>query len=227
MINKLDLVSIISKYYLNGMNESVKWEIKDNNLTIKFTAPDKSMIGKVTYEGFELEDSTVGISNTTQLNKLLAITNGYLSLEYFKQHKLITKLIVADNLELAEEQMWELWFAYQGEQWMGEVDYPGSFNIRDTGKEIEQLQIAANTNPADPRVKAAIDMKILDWLDLDEDELAALADPRIISLDTVPEENAEFMPHVMINPITGEQRTVTSQEEHIVLANQGWIHEEE
>jgi hypothetical protein len=110
---------------------------------------------------------------------------------------------------------------------MGEVDYPGSFNIRDTGKEIEQLQIAANTNPADPRVKAAIDMKILDWLDLDEDELAALADPRIISLDTVPEENAEFMPHVMINPITGEQRTVTSQEEHIVLANQGWIHEEE
>ena len=97
MINKLDLVSIISKYYLNGMNEAVKWEIENNNLTIKFTAPDRSMIGKVTYEGFELEDSTVGISNTTQLNKLLAITNGYLSLEYFKQHKLITKLIVADN----------------------------------------------------------------------------------------------------------------------------------
>ena len=97
MINKTDLVSVISKYYLNGMNEAVKWEIKDNTLTIKFTAPDKSMIGVVTHEGFELEDSTVGISNTTQLNKLLAITNGYLSLEYFKQHKLITKLIIADN----------------------------------------------------------------------------------------------------------------------------------
>ena len=97
MINKLDLTSIISKYYLNGMNEAVKWEIKDNSLTIKFTAPDKSMIGVVTHEGFELEDSTVGISNTTQLNKLIAITNGYLSLEYFKQHKLITKLIIADN----------------------------------------------------------------------------------------------------------------------------------
>ena len=97
MINKLDLQSIISKYYLNGMNEAVKWEIKDNNLTIKFTAPDRSMVGVVTYEGFELEDSEVGISNTTQLNKLLAITNGYLNLEYFKQHKLITKLIIADN----------------------------------------------------------------------------------------------------------------------------------
>ena len=97
MINKADLTSIISKYYLNGMNEAVKWEIKDNNLTIKFTSPDRSMIGVVTYEGFELEDSTIGISNTTQLNKLLNITNGYLSLEYQKQHKMIIKLIVADN----------------------------------------------------------------------------------------------------------------------------------
>jgi hypothetical protein len=97
MINKLDLVSIISKYYLNGMNEAVKWDIKDSKLTIKFTAPDRSMIGVVTCDDFELEDSSIAISNTTQLNKLLAITNGYLDLSYVKQHKLITKLIIADN----------------------------------------------------------------------------------------------------------------------------------
>lgn len=134
----------------------------------------------------------------------------------------------ADNLELAEEQMWDLWFMYQGEQWMGSVDYPGSFNIRDTGKEIEQLQIAANTNPADPRVKAAIDMKILDWLELDEDELTALRDTRIVNLDTVPEEDDKYVfePHIMVDPITGEQRNVVTQEEHIVLANQGWYHKE-
>ena len=69
----------------------------------------------------------------------------------------------ADNLELAEEQMWELWFAYQGEQWMGSVDYPGSFNIRDTGKEIEQLQIAKNT-ATDPVVLRKIDEHILEWM---------------------------------------------------------------
>jgi len=97
MINKLDLVSIISKYFLNGKNEAVKWDIVDNKLTIKFKAPDKSMIGSVTCDNFDLEDSSIGISNTTQLLKLLAITNGPLSLEYIKQHKLITKLIVADN----------------------------------------------------------------------------------------------------------------------------------
>ena len=97
MINKLDLVSIISKYFLNGKNEAVKWDIKDNKLTIKFKAPDKAMIGSVTCDTFDLEDSSIGISNTTQLLKLLAITNGPLSLEYTKQHKYITKLIVADN----------------------------------------------------------------------------------------------------------------------------------
>ena len=97
MINKLDLTSIISKYYLSGMNEAVKWEIKDNTLTIKFTAPDRSMLGVVTHSNFDLEDSTIGISNTTQLNKLLAITNNYLDLKYTKNHKLITKLIISDN----------------------------------------------------------------------------------------------------------------------------------
>ena len=97
MINKPELLSIISKYHLNGLNEAVRWEIKNNKLIIKFTSPDRSMIGVVTCDNFELEDSSVGISNTTQLNKLLAITNGYLKLEYFKQHKLITKLIVSDN----------------------------------------------------------------------------------------------------------------------------------
>lgn len=97
MINKLDLVSIISKYYLNGKNEAVKWDISNNKLIIKFKAPDKSMIGSVTCDNFDLEDSSIGISNTTQLLKLLAITNGPLSLEFIKQHKLITKLVIADN----------------------------------------------------------------------------------------------------------------------------------
>jgi hypothetical protein len=97
MINKADLVSIISKYYLNGLNEAVKWEIKDKKLIIKFTTSNNTMIGTVTYDGVELEDSTIGISNTSQLNKLINITNGYLKLEYFKQHKLITKLIISDN----------------------------------------------------------------------------------------------------------------------------------
>ena len=79
------------------MIEAVRWEIKDGTIKIRFNAPSKEMIGEVEYTGFPLEDSTIAISNTTQLNKLIAITNGYLNLEYKKHHQLITKLMIADN----------------------------------------------------------------------------------------------------------------------------------
>lgn len=97
MIDKLTLTSIISKYYLNGMIEAVRWDIKDKKLDIKFTAPSKEMIGNITYKNMPLEDSTIGISSTTQLNKLIHITGGYIDLNYIKQNKILTKLIIADK----------------------------------------------------------------------------------------------------------------------------------
>ena len=54
------------------------------------------------------------------------------------------------------------------------IDYPGSFNIRDTASEINQLSTAANTAPADPRVKAAIDYRIMQWLDMSAEEMAEI-----------------------------------------------------
>ena len=97
MIDKSNLVSIISKYHLGGTVEAVRWDIKDNQLGINFNSPAKDLLDKIEYKDFPLEDSTVAFSNTTQLTKLIAITNGYLNLEYTKQHKLITKLIISDN----------------------------------------------------------------------------------------------------------------------------------
>ena len=97
MIQKLHLTSAISKYYLNGMNEAVIWEIKDNTLNVKFNAPSKEMLGSVMFRNVPLEDSKIGISNTTQLNKLLHITNGTLELSYIKNKNIPYKLIVADR----------------------------------------------------------------------------------------------------------------------------------
>lgn len=132
----------------------------------------------------------------------------------------------ADQMELAEEQMWRLWSAYMGVGYAIEIEYPGSFNIRDTDMEIQQLQVAANTNPADPRVKAAIDMKILDWLGLDEDELTALKNPDLIDLSAVPEseDRTEFyMGQAMIDPESGIVTIAASPDEELAMAKQGWI----
>jgi hypothetical protein len=98
MISKLQLQSIIEKYHLNGLIENVKWEIdKNKQLTINFTAPSREMIGSITYQGFPLPESKIGINNTTQLDKLLSITAGELMLDYSREGKIISKLLIADN----------------------------------------------------------------------------------------------------------------------------------
>jgi hypothetical protein len=97
MIQKFELQAVINKYYLNGLVESVKWEIKNKKLSIKYTSPTKEMIGEVTHSNFPLEDSNVGISNTSQLLKLRGITGGEVMINYIKNNKVFTKLIISDN----------------------------------------------------------------------------------------------------------------------------------
>jgi hypothetical protein len=97
LISKFELQAVINKYYIGGLIEAVKWEIKDKQLSIKFTAPTKEMLGEVTHTKFNLEDSSIGISNTSQLIKLINITNGDVMLQFLKSHKVFTKLIVSDN----------------------------------------------------------------------------------------------------------------------------------
>jgi hypothetical protein len=97
LIKKLELQSVINKFYLNGLIESVKWEIQDQQLSIKLTSPTREMIGEITHSNFKLPDSNIGISNTTQLLKLINITNGDITLDFLKQGKIFNKLIISDN----------------------------------------------------------------------------------------------------------------------------------
>ena len=96
MINKGELQSVISKYNLGGIIYAVKWSIQDKQLNIKFNAPSRDMIGQVTYNNFELENSEIAIYNTTQLDKLLSITSGVLNLQLEKSGKIFSKLVIED-----------------------------------------------------------------------------------------------------------------------------------
>jgi hypothetical protein len=76
----------------------------------------------------------------------------------------------ADNLELAEEQLWHMYAEYQGQTWAGEVEYPGSFNIRDTGREVEQL-VKAKSAATDPVMLRVIDEHLIELLDEEKSRL--------------------------------------------------------
>jgi hypothetical protein len=72
-MQKQTLTSIIDKYHLNGTVESVKWDIKNKNITVDFITPMKNLVGKVTSPNFDLDDTQVGIYNTSQFYKLVKI----------------------------------------------------------------------------------------------------------------------------------------------------------
>lgn len=110
----------------------------------------------------------------------------------------------ADNLELAEEQIWRLFADYVGAQWTGKIDYPGSFNIRDTATEINQLRTAAETVGDDPQAKREIVGAVMQWMGIDN-------------------YVTEFQPHIMVSP-EGEQVVAETEAEHLALAAQGYTH---
>ena len=129
----------------------------------------------------------------------------------------------ADNLELAEEQIWQLFGIYQGRSWEGEIKYPDSFNIRDTNREIEELA-RAKSAATDPRVLYAIDHEILEVLGEDAD----LIMPEYVATQAqaLPAEPL-FEAHTMYNPETGEEVIARTEQEHIAYMEQGYIHKEE
>ena len=95
MINKNSLESLIQKYYLNGLNNQVKWRIKDNTLTVY--AGVKGRACKVYLEDFNFEDCELGIFDTHKLSKLLSITSGELMITTEKNNQLHRKLYLADS----------------------------------------------------------------------------------------------------------------------------------
>jgi hypothetical protein len=136
----------------------------------------------------------------------------------------------ADQMELAEEQLWRLFGLYQRMEWQGEIEYPNSFNIRDDSREFSQLAAAKSAATA-PETLRIIDFRVRELLEdptlyqtaelgPDED-----TEPEMeLSADSV---SGAFTPHIMLNPETGEQHMATTPEEHLALAAQGYIHPEE
>ena len=96
------LQDVIEKYYLGGLVERVKIQITDKTLTTKFISAQKNLVGVLEAPNVELEDCEFGIYDTSQLLKLINITNHFLVLGIEKQGKVANKLIIADNEYILE-----------------------------------------------------------------------------------------------------------------------------
>ena len=95
-MDKQQLVSVIEKYYLNGIHEKVKWTVKDKKITILFTSATKDLAGSVEADNFDIEDCTLGVYDTNKLLKLIGITNQFVQLNIESKNGIATKLNIAD-----------------------------------------------------------------------------------------------------------------------------------
>jgi len=128
----------------------------------------------------------------------------------------------ADQMELAEESIWRLFCRYQGFVWDGEIEYPDSFNIRDTQREINQL-VSAKSAATDPRVLNIIDHELLEALG--EDPALVLTTQEYLPPEQLPAEEP-FKPHKMVDPATGKEYIARTEAEHLAYAELGYVHEE-
>jgi hypothetical protein len=98
-MNKQELVRFINKYYLNGVVNSVVLNSKSDTqvLSTRFISGDKTLLGDLTVDKWDFEDSDVGIYNTEQLLKLLSVMDNDIELSLSKSGNKSLALKVSDS----------------------------------------------------------------------------------------------------------------------------------
>ena len=133
MVNKNTLIDFINKYYLGGINNTVKWVIKDNVLQVN--AGISGRVCQIKLKNFTFENTELGIFDTNKLLKLISVTQGELLVSTEKQKSLNTKLHIADlNYDvvysLGDTLIMEKapWYEVPKDEFSFEVDLTEHFN---------------------------------------------------------------------------------------------------
>jgi len=82
----------------------------------------------------------------------------------------------ADNLEIAEEQLFRLYAMFQDTQFDGEISYPDSFNIRDYAADLVYFQQAKAMNLGSPTFAKEVDKEIARAVVDDNEKLNVIFD---------------------------------------------------
>ena len=96
-MNKQKLTGFVEKYSLGNTIESVPWSIKKNTLSTDFVSEDRTLLGNVTLNSFDIDDSEVGIYNTTQLQKMISVLGSDVSINLKKADKRAIAIDMTDG----------------------------------------------------------------------------------------------------------------------------------
>ena len=82
----------------------------------------------------------------------------------------------ADNLQIAEEQIFRLYALFQNATFDGEINYPDSFNIRDYASDLIYFQQAKAMNIGSPTFSKEVDKEIARAVVDDDEKLSQIFD---------------------------------------------------
>ena len=82
----------------------------------------------------------------------------------------------ADNLQIAEEQLFKLYSMFQNTEFDGEINYPDTFNIRDYASDLAFYQQAKAINIQSPTLQKEIDKEIARSVVDDDEKLNVIFD---------------------------------------------------
>ena len=95
-MNKQRLTRFINKYYLNGTVNSIVLNSKSDKLTTRFISGDKTLLGELSMDKSQIEECEVGVYNTEQLSKLLAVLDEDINVSVVKSGDKSIALKVSD-----------------------------------------------------------------------------------------------------------------------------------
>ena len=125
---------------------------------------------------------------------------------------------IADNLELAEEQIWQEVCQYLGQEWMGEIKYPDNFALRNVVSELDQLAKMKQLS-ARPEIQTEIDSRVAEILDIETLEQTLGTEV------TEGEQPLGYIAHFMMNPMTMSTMWVENPEEEAAARAAGYTQE--
>ena len=125
---------------------------------------------------------------------------------------------LADTLKETELAMWKLWFQWQGVEAPEDfaLVYADSFDIRDKYSELDLIIRAKAAGYTNPTYIQALD-KQLAALMIDDTQT-------VNELMAEIDAPAEFEPHIMYDPVSGDQQNALTEADHERLAAEGYVH---
>ena len=96
-MNKQKLTGFIDKYSLGNNIESVPWVVKNNTISTDFVSEDRTLLGKTTLNNIDLSDCEIGIYNTSQLQKMVAVLGNEVDINLKKVEDRAIAVHMTDN----------------------------------------------------------------------------------------------------------------------------------